>query len=153
MAVTAINKKGQKQVFSDMAWKLLGTKKGGWTAVESNTMAINSVTADNAVKKMPDMGDDASNESKSQAVDNSLTAEGGKQSVDNSLDNKAPVKTDLDKEAEFMGAVQGIAKSAIKDFFDNKKVKYNKKADDETLQIQLAQYLKFNIVELQKAFN
>lgn len=154
MPITAY-KNGKKQIFSDLGWKLLGNNKQGW--VEKAPVVI-----DNTAKK-PDMGpSNPLTEAKTVITDNTVNksesnneeiTDTSKTDVTTNENTSGDDKTDDQKNAEFMKAVEGLSRSSIKDYFDqqNPPVKYNKKATDADLQLQLAKHLNFDIVELQKA--
>lgn len=147
MSVTAYNSKGQKQVFSDLAWKSLGKNKGDWS--EKPVQAIKNTII---TEKRPDMGPPISN---SQKIENTLETKGKTEEEiveDDLLKNKNV--TDESKKAEFMKAVEGLSRTAIKDFFDKQtpRVSYKNGSKNEALQLQLAEHLKYDLVEFQKSF-
>lgn len=147
MAVLAI-KNGKKQIFSDLAWQLLGKNKNGWVAQETTAKISNSVEVpvnNGANTTPPDMGvNDKEELEKKETIDNN--AEPKKEVEVPAENNTNP------KESEFLTAVAGISRAAIKDYFDKNNVKYKNKSDDKALQAQLAKHLNYDIVELQKAF-
>ena len=142
MAVVAYNKRGQKQVFSDMAWKLLGKDKGGW--VEKPSQMI-----ENKVKsEAPYMGPAIKKED--QIIENKV----GKteEEIQEEVIQENAVSVSDSEKADFLDAVKGLNKTIIKDYFDQQTppVKYKNKISDADLQKQFAEHLNYNIIELQK---
>ncbi len=142
MSVVAF-KNGKKQVFSDLAWRLLGTNKNGWVERDHQTIA-NTLEL-----KRPDMGPMIP--SKEVKIENTInTGETEEDALERLIKESKPTKN---KKSEFMKAIEGISKTQIKDFLDqqNPPVKYRNNAKDEDLKMILAETLEFDIVKLQKA--
>lgn len=148
MPVIAYNKKGQKQVFSDLAWKLLGKNKNGW--VEKPTQTIENKLS----VERPDMG--PTPVKKNQVIENNVNPV-KKEETDNGFteeekNEKESIKSEKNK-AEFLEAVKGLSKTIIKDYFDsqNPPIKYKNKDSEEMLQKQFAEVMNYDIEKLQKA--
>lgn len=142
MSVVAF-KNGKKQVFSDLAWRLLGNNKNGWVERDHQTIG-NTLEL-----KRPDMGPMIP--SKEVKIENTInTGETEEEALERLIKESKPTKN---KKSEFMKAIEGISKSQIKDFLDqqNPPVKYRNNAKDEDLKMILAETLEFDIVKLQKA--
>lgn len=137
MSVIAVNKKGQKQSFSDMAWRMLGKAdpegyKNGWKEVNQQVVT-------NTVNQIP-TGE------KEEPVSNTANTE-PEQTVSNA---NSKGKTEADK-AEFMAAIAGLSPSIMKDFLDKKNVKYKKKSSSEELAGLMAENLNYDVTALQKS--
>jgi len=115
-------------------WDLLGPGTNGW-----------KIKTDQAVRNTP----------QGQTVKNTVVqkVEVPVEQVETKTPEK-PVKSEANHE-QFMKATEGISKSMIKNYFDecSPSVDYDNKADVKALRAQLAEYLKFDLVELQKAFS
>lgn len=158
MSILAVNSKGQKQTFSDLAWKLLGKNTGDWKEVANQTISntanrpnMGPQTISNTAGKSKEELEEASRVAAFDKKFNSGTAVNDKEDAD---EDGGKTKEDPKKE-EFNKALEGISNSVIKEFFDKQdpKVTYsNKKQDAGMIKPLLADYLKYDIVALQKAF-
>lgn len=150
MPVVAYNKKGQKQIFSDMAWKLLGKDKNGWTEKPSQVIQNKQKIEPPQMGPMPVKETQVlENKTKPESKDPVLENQNPSNDVEET--NDQPVNETKNKDL-FLDAVKGINKTVIKDFFDaqNPPIKYRNNASDQVLQNQLAEHLNYDIVELQK---
>ena len=158
MSILAVNSKGQKQTFSDLAWKLLGKNTGDWKEVANQSIS-NTVTRPNMG---PQTISNTAGKSKEEieeaarvaAFDKKFNSGTDNSNEEDSEEEGKKTKTDTGKE-EFNKALEGISNSVIKEFFDKQdpKVTYsNKKQDAGMIKPLLADYLKYDIVALQKAF-
>lgn len=149
MPVVAYNKKGQKQVFSDLAWKLLGKDKGGWTEKPSqiieNKPKVEPPFMGPPVNKEPQILENNVSENKQEVVEET--------NIDNA--DMSPAETEESKsekiKSDFLESIKGVNKTIIKDFFDSQTppVKYKNKISDENLQKQFAEFLNYDTVKLQ----
>lgn len=144
IATKTIKGNQYKQRFSELAWARMGVNKNGW-ATESSQSITNSPT------QKPSTG---------QKITNVLSDEPKKDDSQPIVDvNKEPasqpiVDVDAAKKAEFMSAIEGLNKGAIKDFFDRQDpiVGYSNTANLNTLKNQLGAHLNFDLVQLQEKF-
>lgn len=142
MSVVAYNKRGQKQVFSDMAWKLLGKDKGGWVEKPSQIIENKSKI------EPPYMGPAIKKED--QVIENK-TGKTEEEIHDQAIQEKHVSISETEK-SDFLDAVKGLNKTIIKDYFDQQTppVKYKNKISDADLQKQFAEHLNYDIIKLQK---
>ena len=141
MSVVAF-KNGRKQVFSDLAWRLLGTNKNGWVERDHQTIG-NTLEV-----KRPDMGPNIpSNEVE---INNTInTGEVEKDVLESLIKESKPSKS----KEEFLKAIDGLSKTKIKDFLDqqNPPIKYSNAAKEDYLKKILAETLNYDLVKLQKS--
>lgn len=152
--VIATNKRGHKQPFSDLAWKMLGQNKNGWT--EQTEQSIDNKIGDNARAPLP-TGESKQQE---QSMDNAVIKEKLKNKVSDSektdetatTENKISVSDE--QRAEFLAAMEGLSIAAVKQFLERPEVNisYNKKAKPEELKILMAENLGYDLTKLQKSF-
>lgn len=137
----------KKQRFSQHSWDLLGKDKNGWYLKDEQTV-------DNTVKIQKKS---VSGPAKEQVIDNSIVKDTGS-IIDNGIGKGTkkdePGDDESKKFEEFLKHVDGFNKSTIKNYFDGltPPVVYDNKSNLHTLKMQLGESLKFDIVELQKAF-
>lgn len=148
MPVVAYNKKGQKQVFSDIAWKMLGKDKNGWVERPSQTI-VNKTEVER-----PDMG--PTSVKKNQVIENHVNPVKNEEIINGIAEEEVTenqIAESESKKSEFLEAVKGLSKTIIKDYFDsqNPPIKYKNKDSEEVLQKQFAEHLNYDINELQKA--
>jgi hypothetical protein len=155
--VIAVNKKGQKQQFSDLAWRMLGKEDAD--GYRSGYREQNSQKVENTVLPTGETKKPASKQpAPAQKVDNTANAP-TKQSVDNTTTNQTSTQNEPEgkfvsqpEKDDFLEAVDGVSGSAIKDFLDKKGITYRKKANVDELQELLGSTLNWNIPAFQKAF-
>lgn len=131
-------KNEQKRWFSQRSWDLLGRNKEGWVETPDSVME-NKVGKDAITKPATGQGNNKS----TQVIDNKANKA--------KADSKPVTK---EKKNEFLKAVDGISKTAIKDFFDAQfpAVGYSNTANEQELRKQLGEHLNWDIVEFQKSF-
>lgn len=155
--VWATNGRGEKRRFTRISWDLLGKNKEGWTELP-----------DTVIQNQIDSPAKPSTGNKTQVIENTATAEKNNQVIENIVVSAAkeeaanvvesetgsPSITKEQKD-EFLKAAQGLKKGDIKDFFDkqNPAVEYSNSWKPQAFIEKLAEYLNYDIVELQKAFN
>lgn len=154
--VVATNKKGQKQTFSDLAWKMLGQNKNGWT--EQTEQSIDNKVGAEGPAKLP-TGEAKQPE---QSMENALAKDKLKEKV-NTSEHTGKTEEDIhakntsvsqEQKYEFLTAMEGLSPAAVKAFLERPEVNisYNKKAKPEELKKLMAENLGYDLVKLQKSF-
>lgn len=158
--VIAVNKKGKKQEFSDLAWKMLGkADKDGW---RDGWREATAQPVQNSIKKPLPTGEAAKPAAPpaAQKVENVIdpageTGKGEPVSHDSGIPDAPPAATSNKPQAEkddFIEAIDGLAAPAIKNFLDTKNIEYSKKDKLADLQIKLGEYLNYDIKRFQTEF-
>lgn len=142
MSVTAINKKGRKQVFSDEAWRLIRKNNETWTEIPEH-QTENTVTT-----KLPTGEKPAPVEHKVENVVKTPKEE----KVENVLDSNQVKESKIsdEQQAEFLKSIDGLTRRATMDFIDKfnetaiEKISFEKKAGNDDLKLLLATALDFS---------
>lgn len=166
--VIAVNKKGNKQEFSDVAWRLLGKpdKNGfrdGWKQAEAqpvrNVVSNALPTGESAKTTAPPAAtaQKVTNNKKEEAEVIVDPAEAGKQGTANEQGQGTETKTTVAPveqaiKDDFLEAIDGLTASAIKDYFDRVNHTYSKKVKLDELQIMLGELLNYDIEKFQTEF-
>lgn len=142
MSVTAINKKGRKQVFSDEAWRLIRKNNTTWTEIPEHQ-------TENIVKTKLPTGEKA--KPVEQKVENTVKAPAEEKTV-NIIDEKPKTESKISDEqkSEFLYSIDGLTRRATMDLVDKynetavEKISFDKKIGNDDLKLLLATALEFS---------
>ena len=160
MSVIAVDSKGRKQEFSDLAWRMIQNNPNGRWKLAAEQKSENTIASKTKPRVTLPTG-----EAPAQTVDNTVKTDSD-QKTDNTVNpadddknqdavktTKAPKYTEAEK-AEFLEAIKGLNRAAIKEFLERPliNVPYDKRATLEELQTLMGEALKYNLEAFQKSF-
>lgn len=139
-------KNGRTRKFTEYQWALMGTNKEGWIRTEDISVKASEIPA-------PPTGE------KKKPVVKEMKVEGSEDKKDAPVEGEKSdmtVKGDIvteEQKSDFLLAVTGLTKSAIKNFFDKVSHPYDNKSNANELKTLLGEYFKYNLDEYDSKFS